>query len=303
MKFTDAQIQAIDVNQHNILVNAAAGSGKTAVLVERLFQRLLAGATLDSFIVITFTKLAASEMKERLAERLHEELLTLDSESELYAHLLYVESQIPTSHISTIDAFCSFVVREYGYVLPQVTKRLSLIDSVEAKQIDEDTFLELADTILTTPEYLAVASEYIDIQDVSNQKLLQILQTIAPEFAQVADYRNRYEQLQFACKPITNVEELSLFPKFVQRQSYILSEIDAGVLKSFHYSDRYDADIKKITEFIEQLSVIVQNNRTYEEIQKGIQSLQFPRKPAIPKDEQDEEKEALYKKQRDLIKK
>lgn len=303
MQFTKRQQQAIDITTHNILVNAAAGSGKTAVLVERLFTRILAGQSLDAFIVITFTKLAASEMKERLSKRISETLATLDRENDLYAHLIYVETQIPTCHISTIDAFCSFIIREYGYMLPSITKQLSLIDSVDYEKMNQEVFLEFADVILQTPEYLRIAEQYVDIRDVADQKLLSMLLTVLPEFANVANHQKRYEELLLASKTIESVEELPLFAGFVERQKTILNDIDAQSLSLFAYSERYERDIVQLNQYIETLRQVFDEMTTYREIQEMIAHLKFPRKPAIPKDEQDVESENEYKKMREGLKK
>lgn len=302
MEFTKRQQQAIKTKQHNILVNAAAGSGKTAVLVERLFQQILAGQTLDAFIVITFTKLAASEMKERLAKRLHETLLSIDRESELYHHLAYVESQIPTCHISTIDAFCSFIVREYGYMLPSITKQLALIDSVDEERMNHETFLEFAEVIVETPAYFELAKQYMDVRDLEHQKLLSMLLTLTPEFANVADHQRRYEELLWMCRPLTTLDDLPLFSTFLQRQKYLLADMTTDELVNFAYSERYERDIEQMNQHISVLKSLFETKLTYVDIQSELCDIKFPRKSAIPKDEQDIEQEEQYKKARDRLK-
>ena len=68
--WTTQQLQAIDANNNTILVSAAAGSGKTAVLVERIVQLIRGGFHLDRMLIVTFTKAAAAEMRQRLNKRL-----------------------------------------------------------------------------------------------------------------------------------------------------------------------------------------------------------------------------------------
>ena len=75
MKWTDKQLDIINTRNRNILVSAAAGSGKTAVLVERIVSLITdesENVDVDHLLVLTFTRAAASEMKERLRERLEE---------------------------------------------------------------------------------------------------------------------------------------------------------------------------------------------------------------------------------------
>ena len=77
INWTKEQQQIIDMRGCNILVSAAAGSGKTAVLVERIFKRITDKrdpVNVDQFVVVTFTKLAAAQMKDRLRERIEEAL-------------------------------------------------------------------------------------------------------------------------------------------------------------------------------------------------------------------------------------
>ena len=73
MRWTEAQQQTIDIRDKNILVSAAAGSGKTAVLVERIKQLILKDRVdMDRFLITTFTNAAAAEMKERLEKAIRQ---------------------------------------------------------------------------------------------------------------------------------------------------------------------------------------------------------------------------------------
>lgn len=75
MNFTDEQKDAIYKKETNILVAAAAGSGKTAVLVERIIQKIiLDGIDIDKLLVVTFTNAAASEMRERVLEAIYKKM-------------------------------------------------------------------------------------------------------------------------------------------------------------------------------------------------------------------------------------
>lgn len=115
MMWTKEQKEAIKVRHHNLLVSAAAGSGKTAVLIERI-RRLVVdeGIPVERLLVLTFTRAAAGEMKERLANAFTENLKTADSHNQAQVHWLIEQIQaLPTAAIDTIDAFCSRVVREY----------------------------------------------------------------------------------------------------------------------------------------------------------------------------------------------
>ena len=74
-KWTNEQLDAIEKNGSNILVAAAAGSGKTAVLVERIIQKIIKeGIDIDKLLVVTFTNAAASEMRERILDAIYKKI-------------------------------------------------------------------------------------------------------------------------------------------------------------------------------------------------------------------------------------
>ena len=112
MQFTIDQQRVIDARKKNILVSAAAGSGKTAVLVERIIQMVVdekAPVDIDKLLIVTFTSAAASEMRERIFAAINNELLKRP-ESE---HLQRQAALIHNAKITTIHSFCLEVIRNY----------------------------------------------------------------------------------------------------------------------------------------------------------------------------------------------
>ena len=107
VEFTTEQQAVIDARDCNILVSAAAGSGKTAVLVERIIGMVLAGLDVDHLLVVTFTKAAAAQMKEKITAAIQEKLAQ-DPDNE---HLQKQETLIHNAQITTIDSFCQYVIR------------------------------------------------------------------------------------------------------------------------------------------------------------------------------------------------
>ncbi|MCF0127223.1 MAG: UvrD-helicase domain-containing protein, partial [Pseudobutyrivibrio sp.] len=106
MKWTSTQQSVIDTRNKNILVSAAAGSGKTAVLVERIIQRIMDEkdpVDVDKILVVTFTNAAAAEMKERVRKALDKAVLADPKNSRLRTQATLVH----TAQIRTIDSFCS----------------------------------------------------------------------------------------------------------------------------------------------------------------------------------------------------
>ena len=111
MGWTKAQQKAIDERNSNILVSAAAGSGKTAVLVERIINKMTDEKDpkdIDEFLVVTFTKAAAAQMREKIAVRI-EKLLEKEPDNE---HLMKQAILVNRADITTIDSFCLRIVKE-----------------------------------------------------------------------------------------------------------------------------------------------------------------------------------------------
>jgi len=126
MKWTVHQQQAIEAPIGLILVNAGAGSGKTSVLAERVVRRLQTGSSLTDLLIITFTRKASLELKERLRHRLQE--LGVDDPA-----MLTQLGLIDSASISTIDGFVNQVVSQFGYLL-QLPAKTSIIDQITLTQ-------------------------------------------------------------------------------------------------------------------------------------------------------------------------
>ena len=112
VKWTAEQQKVIDTRDRNLLVSAAAGSGKTAVLVERILAMVkdpVRPIDVDQLLVVTFTRAAAGEMKERIGRALQQSLEE-DPEDE---HLQRQQTLLHHAQISTIHGFCSYVIKNY----------------------------------------------------------------------------------------------------------------------------------------------------------------------------------------------
>lgn len=146
MAWTKEQQAAIDSRGQTLLLSAAAGSGKTAVLVERIIQRLLDTVhpiDITELLVVTFTKAAASEMRERIAAALGAALGTYDEETVGRQLAL-----LPSASISTLHSFCQDVIRRYFYTI-DLDPAFVIAGEEELgllrKQVLEDVFLSYYD--------------------------------------------------------------------------------------------------------------------------------------------------------------
>lgn len=139
--WTDAQWQAIWERDSELLVSAAAGSGKTAVLIRRLIEKITDKQhpiNVDELLVVTFTNAAAAEMRHRLSEAI-EKAIQLDPDSK---HLRQQLHLLNKAQISTLHSFCLQIIRQHGYLL-DMDPGFRLASDNEAVMLQEDALEEI----------------------------------------------------------------------------------------------------------------------------------------------------------------
>ena len=130
MNWTLEQEQAINEEGKNIIVSAGAGSGKTAVLSERVIRKLKQKVNINELLILTFTNAAATEMKDRIRKK-------IKKDPSLKEQLDYLEQ----AYITTFDSYALSVVKKYNYLL-NIPKNIkptdSIIINIKKKQILND---------------------------------------------------------------------------------------------------------------------------------------------------------------------
>ena len=138
---TKEQREIVEDRGGELLVSAAAGSGKTRVLVERLLERVTQdGTDIDRFLVITYTKAAAGELRTRIAQELSERL----AQQPQNRHLRNQTTLVYQAQISTIHSFCSLLLRECGHQL-ELDSDFRLADEGETAVLMAQTLETLLD--------------------------------------------------------------------------------------------------------------------------------------------------------------
>ncbi|MFT8321822.1 MAG: helicase-exonuclease AddAB subunit AddA [Bacillus sp. (in: firmicutes)] len=138
--WTDDQWNAIMTSGQDILVAAAAGSGKTAVLVERMIRKIVSETPInvDELLVVTFTNASAAEMKHRIGD-------VLEKEMNANPHSMHIKKQLALlnkAHISTIHSFCLEVIRKYYYLI-DLDPGFRIADETEAQLLRDECLEEL----------------------------------------------------------------------------------------------------------------------------------------------------------------
>lgn len=142
-KWTNEQQKAIEARDSNLLVAAAAGAGKTAVLVERIIQRVLdikEQVDIDKLLVVTFTNAAASEMRERIGDALASELEKSPDSKRLQRQIALLNR----ASITTIHSFCLEVIRNHFHSI-DLDPAFRIADEGEAQLLKQESLQEVFD--------------------------------------------------------------------------------------------------------------------------------------------------------------
>ncbi len=179
INWTPAQESAIYSKDNNILVSAAAGSGKTAVLVERVIQKITdkeSPASLSSLLIMTFTRAAAAQMKEKIYKAIRKAIAD-DPEND---HLKKQLHEVASARIYTIDALCMEIVRDHfqdvdidpGFRIAEESET-AIIRGDVLKEVIEEHYAE------GSPEFLQFVDFYMDKSDAKIEELILSLYRFA----------------------------------------------------------------------------------------------------------------------------
>ena len=140
MEWTKEQKQAIIEKGSNILVAAAAGSGKTAVLVERIIKKVVEDEIdIDKLLVVTFTNAAASEMRERVLDAIYKKLEDNPNDEKLLRQITLLNK----ASICTIDSFCLEVVRNNFFELENLSPNFRIADTTEIELLKQEVIEDI----------------------------------------------------------------------------------------------------------------------------------------------------------------
>ena len=143
VNWTKEQQDAIYEKGSNILVAAAAGSGKTAVLVERIINKIIKDKIdIDKLLVVTFTNAAASEMRERVLDAIYKKLEDNPDDDNLQRQITLLNK----SSICTIDSFCLEIVRNNFYELDNISPNFRIADTAEIELLKQEVIEDIFET-------------------------------------------------------------------------------------------------------------------------------------------------------------
>ena len=174
--WTDAQKNAIKARSGSVLVSAAAGSGKTAVLVQRVIEILTDRENLceaNKLLIVTFTKAAAFEMRERINEKLSELIRQNPRDSFLKRQQILLSS----AHISTIHSFCNSLIKDNFYKL-NIPKDFKIADNSEITLLRDDAINEVFEENYKSGRKAFLNLIEIFANDKNDKKLIEIINSL-----------------------------------------------------------------------------------------------------------------------------
>lgn len=158
VQWTKEQQQVIELRGRNILVSAAAGSGKTAVLVQRIITKLTKDeppSDIDRMLIVTYTEAAAAEMKERIRDAIEKELEQHPEDE----HLQRQAALVHNAKVTTIHSFCLSVIREYFHTI-DLDPGFRIAEEGELKLLKQDAVKDILER-----RYDEGSQEYLDFVD------------------------------------------------------------------------------------------------------------------------------------------
>ncbi|MDR1012688.1 MAG: UvrD-helicase domain-containing protein [Lactobacillales bacterium] len=174
--WTENQKKAINAKGGSILVSAAAGSGKTAVLVQRIIEKLTdptCPCDADKLLIITFTNAAAAEIKQRL----NDEITSLISKNPRDKNLVRQQILLSYANIGTVHSFCSKIIRENFHYL-DIPPNFRVADSNELLSLKERAMQDAIENLYqeNNKEFIALVENVSAVKD--DSKLTEIIEKI-----------------------------------------------------------------------------------------------------------------------------
>ena len=225
--WTPAQEEAIRARGSNILVSAAAGSGKTAVLVERVIRRITdpeAPSDLDRFLIMTFTRAAAAEMRARIFDAIRERLRSQPENRFLRQQMMKVQ----TARICTIDSLCAEIVRDHIQDI-DLDPGYRLADEAEIRMLQSDTLKELLEEQYQEgrEDFLEFAEYYVDKNDARLEDILLRLYRYAQSHPEPEPWLRALEYPYLQAQTLYGEEETPEDPSLIANWM----EVYAGIVE------------------------------------------------------------------------
>ncbi len=254
MGWTQEQQKAIDKRNSNILVAASAVSGKTAVLVERIIKRIIEeNVDIDKLLIVTFTRAAAREMKERIENKIREKLREDSSNKHLRKQL----KNIKNAYITTIDSFFFKVVQNNFYELSGIDPSVSIAETKDVFTIKNKIFNDLLEEEYEKDGNASFERVYNGICNESDEKFKELvygLHTFSQGFPYPDEWLEKSAEI-YNMEGVTDLYDTALgkdlYNKFmedievaIENMKLAITYVEDDEQMSEKYVEQFEKDIK-----------------------------------------------------------
>lgn len=285
MEWSDEQKKAIFRGDTNIIVSAGAGSGKTAVLSERVLKFVIKGGDITKLLVLTFTKAAAAEMKDRIRKKLkkysdpnfnEEDVFSEDGEKRKLTDIERERCKkgamdIDYAYITTFDAYSLAIVKKYYYALDlkkNVTMINNIIENYKLNEITNTVFDDLYDE--NNPMFLSILKKYTTQDDEDIKGIVSTIYKSMNLTIDVEEFYNTYEDKYF--NDLSKQEEI---------KKGFMNLLKLDIKKLFDLFDDYLREIdisknEKIVKYLAELKENLEASTNFEELKKVLEDVKIP---------------------------
>lgn len=291
MEYTDSQKQVLNTHGTNLLVSASAGSGKTRVLVDRVINMVLAHESLEHLLIVTFTRAAAKEMKDRIETALHKQISKANAEEQRY--LSRQLAVLPVASISTLDAFCQQIVERYYYLIDLDPVFRILGDQAESALLRESVWQDVREQLYqddTNDAFKRLVMNFSN--DRSDDGLTDVVDQVFNFMGSKPDPKAWLQHLAdpYAVKGSlmrTPIVQEQLMPLIQAQLQQIATELQAAANLA------EQAQVKKASDYIttlmDQLATLDLTSYGWNEFRANVAAFNWPHLPSIGKKADDYE--------------
>ncbi len=306
--WTDDQWKAIMARDQDILVAAAAGSGKTAVLVERIIQKILSDEDpidVDELLVVTFTNASAAEMRHRIGEALEKAI----DQNPGSRHLRKQLSLLNKASISTLHSFCMEVIRKYYYLI-DIDPGFRIADETEAQLMRDEVLDELFEEEYGKKEnqsfFHLVDSFTSDRSDAALMDIIRSIYDFARSNPQPDSYLRSIVSM-YDVADLTNLEDLPFIQALLFDIELQLEAAKEMILRGLEVTKLPNGPAPRAENFIEDLQVIdtlmAAQKDSWAALYQAMQTWSFSRAKQVKGDHYDKTLTEKAQKLRDKAKK
>lgn len=312
IKYTKDQQKVIDIRDCNVLVSAAAGSGKTAVLVERILKLIMDKENpvdIDRLLVVTFTNAAAAQMRERISDAILSKLEETPEDENLQRQAILVHH----AQITTIDSFCRFILQNHfqeidldpGFAVGD-PGRMQLMEKEAMEKVMEEAYQQKEPYEGFYEDFIRLGNAFAGRgKDKPIEEMVEKLYRFSVSLPFPREWMIKSLQ-EYDGMEIGTYAGESLIKEIVTEVSSVLLRMlkaYEGMIGVCQEGDGPEGYLSLLQKEQEQLQEALHAAYDYKALEKAIQCFTFDRLPSIRKGNCDEEKKEQVKNLRDRIKK